>query len=219
MVSTSWIISTFAFPGIEGHTGDGAIATLNVPLGIAVDATGNIYVADTFNNKIRMVSTTGIISNVAGTGAQGYSGDGANATAAELNAPYGVTVDATGNVYIADSYNNRIRMVSTTGIISTVAGTRAQGYSGDGANATAAALFFPIDVTVDATGNIYITDFVNNRIRMVSTSGIISTFAGTGLPGYSGDGGGATAAGLYHTAGVAINKAGNIYIADSDDHM
>ena len=129
----------------------------------------------------------GIISTVAGNGGIGYNGDGVAATAASLNYPFGLAVDTTGNIYIADYRNNRIRMISTTGIISTVAGNGSPGYSGDNHPATSAELNQPLGVAVDATGNIYIADTSNNRIRMVSTSGIISTVAGTGVPDFSGD--------------------------------
>jgi trimeric autotransporter adhesin len=135
---------------------------------VAADASGNIYIADSANNRIRMVmKSTGIISTVAGTGSSGYSGDGGQATSAALRDPYGVAVDASGNIYIADTYNHRIRMVTkSTGIISTVAGTGSSGYSGDGGQATSASLRDPFGVAVDASGNIYIADSSNDRIRM-----------------------------------------------------
>ena len=220
MNSTTGIITTIAGNGIAGYSGDGGLATnaeLNNPYGVAVDSNGNIYIADTNNNRIRKVnSTTGIITTIAGNGTAGYSGDGGLATNAELYYPYGVAVDSNGNIYIADTYNNRIRKVnSTTGIITTIAGNGTAGYSGDGGPATNAQLNYPYGVAVDSSGNIYIADTDNNRIRKVnSTTGIITTIAGNGNPGYSGDGGPATNAELYDPSGVAVDSNGNIYIAD-----
>jgi trimeric autotransporter adhesin len=210
--------------GSYGYSGDGGIATsakLSYPGGVAIDASGNIYIVDTGNSRIRMVTkSTGIISTVAGTGSYGYRGDGGIATSASLNFPRGVAIDASGNLYIADTDNNRIRMVTkSTGIISTVAGTGSSGYSGDGGLATSAALNYPRGVAIDASANIYIADFYNYRIRMVTKStGIISTVAGTGSSGYSGDGGLATSAALNYPYGVAIDASGNIYIADTHNH-
>jgi trimeric autotransporter adhesin len=219
--SGNGIISTVAGTGSYGSSGDGGIATsaeFSSPDDIAIDASGNIYIADAGNNRIRMVTkSTGIISTVAGTGSYGYSGDGGIATSAALNYPRGVAIDASGNIYIADTYNNRIRMVTkSTGIISIVAGAGSSGYSGDGGLATSALLYNPRGVAIDASGNIYIADAGNNRIRMVTLStGIISTVAGTGSSGYSGDGGLATSAKSYYPYGVAIDASGNIYIADT----
>jgi trimeric autotransporter adhesin len=210
--------------GSYGYSGDGGQATsaaLYYPYGVAVDASGNIYIADTDNERIRMVTkSTGIISTVAGTGSSGSSGDGGQASSAALRNPYGVALDASGNIYIADTYNHRIRMVTkSTGIISTVAGTGSSGYSGDGGQATSVALRSPQGVAVDASGNIYIADTDNERIRMVTKStGIISTVAGTGSYGYSGDGGQATSAALSYPRGITVDASGNIYIADNSNH-
>jgi trimeric autotransporter adhesin len=210
--------------GSYGYSGDGGLATsadFSSPDDIAIDASGNIYIADAANNRIRLVTkSTGIISTVAGTGSSGYSGDGGIATSAALNYPRGVTIDASGNIYIADTYNHRIRMVTkSTGIISTVAGNGSYGYSGDGWIATSALLYNPRGVAMDASGNIYIAETDNYRIRMVTKStGIISTVAGTGSYGYSGDGGIATSALLHNPRGVAIDESGNIYIADAGNN-
>ena len=204
-----------------GYSGDGGVATsamLNYPYGVAVDAAGNIYIADAGSHVIRMLNVdTNVITTVAGTGAFGYSGDGGLATAAKLNTPQGVAIDAAGNIYIADSVNGVIRLVTkSTGIISTVAGTGAFGYSGDGGVATAAMLNYPYGAAIDAAGNIYIADYNNCAIRLVTKStGIITTVAGTGTFGYSGDGGVATAAKVRSPRGVAIDAAANIYIADT----
>jgi trimeric autotransporter adhesin len=224
VTKSTGIISTVAGTGSSGSSGDGGQATsaaLNYPRGITADTSGNIYIADTYNNRIRMVTkSTGIISTVAGTGSYSYSGDGGQATSATLYNPRTVATDETGNIYIADSANSRIRMVTkSTGIISTVAGTGSSGYSGDGGQATSAVLNYPYGVAVDASGNIYIADTYNHRIRMVTKStGIISTVAGTGSSGYSGDGGQATSAALYYPCGVAVGASGNIYIADTDSY-
>jgi trimeric autotransporter adhesin len=221
VTKSTGIISTVAGTASYGYRGDGGLATsaaLNNPSSVAIDASGNIYIADTDNHRIRMVTkSTGIISTVAGTGSYGSSGDGGLATSAALSSPEGFAMDASGNIYIADAgfENSRIRMLTkSTGIISTVAGTGSDGYSGDGGLATSAALYYPYGVAIDASGNIYIADAGNNRIRMVTKStGIISTVAGTGSSGSSGDGGLATSAALSSPRGVAIDASGNIYIA------
>jgi trimeric autotransporter adhesin len=224
VTKSTGIISTVAGTGSSSYRGDGGIATsaeLSSPRGVAIDASGNIYIADAGNNRIRMVTkSTGIISTVAGTGSSGYSGDGGLARLALLNSPRGVAIDASGNIYIADTDNRCIRMVTkSTGIISTVAGTGSSSYSGDGGLATSAKLYYPYGVAIDASGNIYIADAGNNRIRMVTKStGIISTVAGTGSSGYSGDGGLAISAQLYDPSGVAFDASGNIYIADTINH-
>ncbi len=217
-ITKTGIISTFAGNGTLGFSGDGGQATaaeFHAPSSMTLDASGNLYVADTWNQRIRKINTSGVINTIAGNGSAGYSGDGGQATAAELNYPWGVTIDALGNLYISDQVNNRIRKVATTGIISTIAGyTTTGGYSGDGGQATAAGLNDPDGVCFDASGNMYIADSGNNRIRMVNTSGIISTFAGNGTNGYTGDGGAATAAELGEPTDVKIDAAGTIYIVN-----
>jgi len=222
MVNASGTISTFAGNGTAGYSGDGDAATsaeINTPKGLAVDASGNIYIADEANNRIRKVNTSGIISTVAGNGTAGYSGDGGAATSAEINSPYGVAIDASGNLYIADEANNRIRMVNTSGTISTIAGNGTAGFSGDGGAATSAELKHPINVSVDAAGNIYIVDYGNSRIRMLNTSGTISTIVGNGTAGFSGDGGAATSAEIDMTTGIAkMDGSGNLYIADDGNN-
>jgi len=221
-VNTSGIISTIAGNGITGYSGDGGSATvaeLYTPQGVAVDGSGNVYIADQANNKIRKVNTSGIISTIAGNGITGYSGDGTSATAAELNASHGVAVDGSGNVYIADYGNNRIRKVNTSSIISTIAGNGTYSHSGDGGPATVAELNTPNYVALDGAGNVYIADLANNKIRKVNTSGIISTIAGNGITGYSGDGGPATGAELNTPHGVAVDGSGNVYIADYNNNV
>ena len=184
------IINTIAGNGIPIDTGDGGHATaaaINSPMGVAIDSSGNVYIAE-YSHCIRKINSSGIISTIAGNYTPGYTGDGGAATAAQLFAPYGVAIDRSGNVYIADKGNNVIRKVNTSGIISTIAGNGIAGYSGDGGAATAAELNTPTGVAVDRSGNVYIADYYNSRIRKVNSSGVISTFAGNGIGGYSGDG-------------------------------
>jgi hypothetical protein len=217
-VTPAGVISTVAGNGTRGSGGDGGQATLaqlNQPCGVAVDSEGNLYIADTSNNRIRKVTSGGVISTVAGNGTQGYNGDGGQATLAQLFYPYGVAVDSAGNLYIADMGNSCIRKVTPAGVISTVAGNRTRGSGGDGGQATLAQLSMPTCVAVDSEGNLYIAATANDRIRKVTSSGVISTVAGNGTPGYSGDGGPATLAQLYYLHGVAVDFAGNLYIADT----
>jgi sugar lactone lactonase YvrE len=218
-VNTSGVISTIAGSGINGYSGDGGnalAAKINMPYGVAIDPSGNLYIADYNNHRVRKVNTSGIISTCAGTGTAGYSGDGAAANLAQLHFPTGVAVDAAGNVYIADNYNNCIRKVNTSGIITTVAGTGVQGSTGDGGLATAATLYRPSSMCIDAAGNIFIADYDNRRVRKVDNAGMITAFAGTGVGGYTGDGGQAALATFYNPSGVATDPAGNVYIVDAN---
>lgn len=211
------VITTVAGTGGNSFTGDGGPATsanLNNPRGIALDGAGNIYIADTSNNRIRMVTaSTGVITTVAGNGAATFAGDGGAATAASVFDPRGVAVDAAGTIFVADFGNQRIRMVSA-GIISTVAGTGTAGFSNDGGQAISANLNNPLSVAVDAVGNIYVADFFNTRIRRFRVGATITTVAGNGTQGISGDGGPATAASFNGPVGVALDTLGNIYVAD-----
>ncbi len=216
-INTSGIISTIAGTGIAGFSGDGGPATaarLNSPVGVFVDGSGNVYIGDYSNHRIRKVNTSGIITTIAGTGTPGYSGDGGSATAAQLRTPMGIYVDATGKVYFADSYYSIIRCVDLSGNIATIAGTGTNGYNGDGIAATSARLFNPYGVTMDGAGNLYIADQNNHRVRKVDPSGIISTVAGNGTPGFLGDGGAATAASLNNPSGVYFDIFGSLLIAD-----
>ena len=190
-----------------------------MPVGVAVDASGNLYFADCNNNRIRKISSGGIITTVAGNASQGYNGDNIAATSASLFLPLGVAVDASGNLYIADTDNHRVRKVSTGGIITTVAGNGTAGYSGDGGPATSAAINRPVAVTVDASGNLYFADCNNNRIRKISSGGIITTVAGNGSQSYNGDNIPATSAGLYYPDGVVVDTSGNLYIADCNNRI
>ena len=204
-----------------GNGGDGAAtnASLNIPLGVAVDTLGNLFIAETGNQRIRKVDTNGLITTVAGNGIWGYSGDGGAATNASFLFPVDVTVDSSGNLYIADQDNHRIRHVDTNGIITTVVGNGTTSYSGDGGAATNASLRFPRGVTLDAAGNLFIVDSGSSVIRKVDTNGIITTVAGNGTAGYSGDGGAATNASLNQPNSVAVDALGNLFIADSGNSV
>ncbi len=306
-VDGSGKITTIAGNGAVGASGDGGPATaamLNWPTGVSVDGAGNLYIADTSNNRIRKIASNGVITTVAGNGQFGYSGDGGLATSASLESPQGAAVDSSGNMYIvegtdirkvgpdrtistfagqtasyyssgnlatslrigdafdvaaapdgsfyvaaawgtfkvsaagilspvagatgeflaldssgalyiADDYNSRVLKVTSDGTVSTIAGNGSPGYSGDGGPATAAQLNLPQGVAVDGSGNVYIADSLNYRVRMVTPQGIISTVAGTGQPGFSGDDGQAASAQLSAPSGLAVDSAGNLYIVDS----
>jgi uncharacterized protein (TIGR03437 family) len=218
--TTSYTISTAIGNGTPGFSGDNAAATsaqLNTPIAMAFDSSHNMYIADSANNRIRKVTkSTGNISTIAGNGTAQFSGDGGSATSASLNAPYGVAVDSSGNVYIADLLNQVVRKVNTSGTISTFAGTNQYGFQGDGGPAANAQLDQPVGLAVDSANNLYIADSKNFCIRKVDTDGNISTVAGSATnQGYSGDGGPATQAKMNTPYGVAVDSAGNIYIADS----
>lgn len=199
--------------GAEGVPALGS--PLNTPDDVAVDGQGNVYIADTNNNRVRKIKPDGTISTLAGTGVAGFRGDNGPASAAQLNAPKGVASDMSGNVFIADSENHRIRKVAPNGIITTVAGSDPG--SGDGGPALAARLFAPGGIAVDASGNVFIADTNNHRVRRVGTDGTITTVAGTGSPGYSDNGSGQLAQ-LNAPVGLAFDRSGNLYIADSGNH-
>src|ERR1035441_8870426 len=221
VTASSGTISTIAGSSTIGLSGDGgpaAKATFTLPTGIAIDATGNLYIADENNRAIRRISTSGIITTVAGTGQFGYSGDNGQATKAKLAGPQGVAVDASGNLYIADSGNERIRYVNISGIITTIAGTGAAGFSGDSSAATAATFSNPVGVALDASGNLYIADRSEQRVRKVAPSGTISTVAGTGQTGFGGDNGPGALALLSTPNDVAVDASGNVYIADAGNN-
>lgn len=200
--------------GDGGPAIDAQIGTIQ---GIAADRWGNLYLADTNHHRVRKVDTTGTITTVAGTGAAGFSGDGGAATSAQLNLPYGLAVDLAGYLYIADLNNNRVRRVSPDGTIGTYAGSGGQTSAGDGGPAINAQLLSPRNVALDSAGNLYISEFQGHRVRKVTPDGIISTAAGTGIAGFSGDGGSASNAQLDFPTGLALDRQGNLYIADSQN--
>ncbi len=215
-VTPAGIISTFAGTGVEGFSGDGgpaANAQLNRPTSVLYSA-GTLYIADSSNQRIRRVDSNGTITTFAGNGLKGFSGDGGLAVNAALQTPLGLAMDSVGNFYFADADNNRIRRVSRGGVISTVAGNGSGLFAGDHAAAINASLNIPGDVAFDGTGNLLIADAGNNRVRRVDGSGVISTISGTGVDGFSGDGGPASQAMLNFPWGLSTDTSGNVYIAD-----
>ena len=218
-VDTNGYISTVAGGGTGGDGGPATSASLNNPTGIALDGVGNLYIADRGNNRVRRVDTSGNINAFAGTNSAGFAGDGGLATYAKLSSPTAVATDAAGNVFIADSVNNRVREVNVSGIITTFAGTNVSGFAGDGGAATNARLNNPTGVAVDISGDVFVLDASNNRIRMIDTNGSITTVAGSGNPSYGGDGGAATNAGLFGPQGVALDVSGNLYIGDNGNRV
>ncbi len=198
--------------GPSGYSGDGGPALsasfgLLRNAGLAVDSLGNVFVADSDSGRIRMVAHDGIITTVAGNGDRGFSGDGGPATAATLFAPVGLAVSPDGSLHIADTNNHRVRKIDHSGNIVTVAGTGAAGYRGDGGPARDAELNLPLGLAFDRTGNLYIADSANNRVRMVDTSGVISTVAGDGSPEQ-----------LLLPSTVALDPSGVLYVADTGNH-
>jgi sugar lactone lactonase YvrE len=221
MIAASGNIVTVAGNSTSGgYNGDNIPATsanLSSPIGITFDSAGNLYIADFGNARVRKVDNLGNITTVAGNGTAGYNGDNIPATDAELDNPSGVAFDQAGNMYITDQSNQRVRKVDKNGNITTVAGNGTVGYTGNGGAATDAELYGPYAICIDDSGNIYFTEAINCVVRKVNTNGIISTFAGTGVVGYSGDGGLATAAQLANPEGAVIDNAGNMYIADGSN--
>jgi len=218
-ISKSGVITTIAGNGVGGYSGDGGSATaakLRGPMGVAVDAAGNIYITDLNNHVVRKVNTVGVISTVAGNGFSGYGGDGGPATNAKLNLPYGLVFDDKGNCYVADALNYSVRKINSAGIITTIAGNGTKGFSGDGGPATNAQFKYLGGLALDnSSGDVYVADYANHRIRKVNKSGVISTFAGTGVIGNNGDGGPASAAALNGPNGVYIDNLGYVYIVDN----
>jgi sugar lactone lactonase YvrE len=217
-VDAAGVVTIIAGTGTSGHSGDGGPATaaeIGGPEGITIDGAGNLFICETYNNYIRRIDAAGIITTVAGNGTPLETGDGGPATAAGLLAPGGLAIDVIGNLYLSSGNGYNIRKIDAAGIITRFAGNGTLGYSGDGGPATAAQLHIPWGIIADGVGNIYFTDGGNNAIRKVNGFGIISTVAGTGIFGFSGDGGPATAAKLHEPSGIAIDAAGTIFFNDT----
>lgn len=219
-VSAAGIITTVAGTGVRGYSGDGGPATsamIDNPRSVVPLADGGFLIPDSNNHRVRRVSAAGTITTVAGTGVRGFAGDGGAAVDAQLSTPFAVAPTQDGGFLIADMGNQRIRKVSPTGTITTVAGTGAAGYGGDGGPATAADIFNPHDVVELPDGGFLIADTWNHRVRRVAPDGVITTFIGDGAPGYSGDGGTAAAARISFPKGVSVTPAGDILIADEQN--
>ncbi len=215
LLAKSQTITTVAGGGAGGDNGPATAASIYNPGYIVMDKSGNLYFTEGLGHKIRKVDIHGVITTIAGTGTSGFSGDGGPATAAKLNQPCGIAIDASGNILFADNANNRIRKITvTTGIISTIIGNSTGGFGGDGGLASAATLYMPGGIYFDKFWNLYIADDANFRLRKVNTSGIITTIAGNGLSGWSGDGGSATNAKCAPYAGICTDAAGNIFMAE-----
>lgn len=213
MIGTAGTVSTFAGTGIAGSSNVADSVTFNSPLGVAVDGSGNVFVADYENNLIRKISQAGVVSTLAGSGAKGAD-DGLD-TAATFNLPEAVAVDVSGNVYVADNGNDLIRKITPAGQVSTFAGSGQPGKS-DGTG-IAASFNSPFGIAVDAAGNVYVADSGNNLIRKISPSGDVTTIAGSGSKGAN-DGTG-KAANFNTPAGIAVDKSGNIYVADENNNL
>jgi DNA-binding beta-propeller fold protein YncE len=221
MADDGWIITTAVGSGAPGFAGDGgpaAQALLNGPFDVGFDQAGNLYFSDTFNHRIRRVdASSGIITTVAGIGAPGYAGDGGPATAAAFNEPYGIAVDGSGNIYVADRHNHCVRRIDgRSGRVTTYAGNRKAGFAGDGGAAAEGGLVEPNGLGLDpAQPRLFIADVADHRIRVVELArGTIATFAGTGAAAHSGDGGPATAAALFGARAVKVAADGTVYILE-----
>ncbi len=212
-------MATVAGSGQLGDGGPATAAQMGAIQGVAVDRLGNVYLSDSDHHSVRKIDTKGVITTIAGTGYAGFSGDGGPATAAQLDTPYGVAVDLSGAVYVADYLNNRVRRIGPDGVITTFAGCGGNASSGDGGLATAAQLLAPRNVALDAAGNLYISEFGANRVRKVTPDGKIQTAAGTGIAGNGGDGLPAVDAQLNQPAGLAVDRTGALYIADSRNNL
>jgi sugar lactone lactonase YvrE len=212
-ITASAVVTILAGSGTWGSTnGSGLAASFHYPYGIAADASGNLYVGDSFNNKIRKITPAGAVTNFAGSGTAGAT-NGSSLTA-KFDGPQGTAVDAAGNVYVADGNNHLIRKITPTGVVTTVAGSGVAG-SADGVG-TAASFSYPSAVALDAAGNIYVADFNNNKIRHITTAGIVTTLAGTG--GYTSVDGPGSIATFNLPSGICVDAAGNVYVADMGNH-
>ena len=217
-VSIDGIITTIAGASGRGVSGDGGpaiAAMLNAPTGLALDSLGDLYISD--NNRIREITTDGIIHTVTGTGTPNFTGDQGPASLASISPPTGVATDASGNVYIADSANSRVRRIDSSGTITTYAGSGNLGFAGDGGQARDAVLHTPWGIVADPAGNVLFSDAGNHRVRKIAPNGVITTIAGGSAPGFAGDGGPATQSLLNGPLGLVLDPAGNLYIADSQN--
>lgn len=214
-VTSTGVVTTLA--GTVGSSGSangtGTAASFYSPSGVAVDSTGNVYVADTFNHLIRKISSTGVVTTLAGTGSSGSTN--ATGTAASFNGPFSVALDSSNNVYVADSLNNLIRKIDTAGVVTTLAGSGALGSTNG--TGTAATFNHPYGVAVDASGNVYVSESAPNLVRKITSAGVVTTLAGTGAVG-SANGTG-TAASFSDPMGVAVDALGNVYVADYANHL
>ena len=221
-----WTVAGSSLAGYSGDGGPATLAQLNLPVGLALGFGRDLYVADSGNHRVRRISSDGIISTVAGTGELGYAGDAGPATSSPVGWPTGLAFDHKGNLYIADASNDRVRKVDLNGTITTMAGTGIRGYSGDGTRASSAQLNLAPGppqgagqgLGVDAEGNVYIADTANHRVRRVSVAGLITTVAGTGYAGYTGDGGSASSAEINGPLALAVTADGGLYIADTENN-
>ncbi|MBN8641149.1 MAG: T9SS type A sorting domain-containing protein [Flavobacteriales bacterium] len=217
-IDTNGIITTIAGNGDCVSSGDFGLAVqarIRYPQYISIDMQGNIYFSESGFHKVRKIDTSGIITTIAGTGIAGYNGDGILATNAQINFPVGIAVDSQGNVFIAEHFGHRIRKIDTNGIISTIAGTGIAGFNGNNIQANTAQINRPQGMKIDTQGNLYFADSYNNRIRKINTNGVITTIAGMGLQGYTGDGGSALSAMLDRPYDMLFDTNGNMYISDN----
>ncbi len=218
-ITPAGVVTTFAGSGVTGSAdGTGTAASFTAPFGIAVDSSGNVYVADTFSNLIRKITPAGVVTTFAGGGGSGAVGSGADdgtGTAASFNAPFGIAVDSSGNVYVADSMNNLIRKITPAGVVTTLAGGGGSGAVGSGADdgtGTAASFSSPYGIALDSSDNVYVADSVNNLIRKITPAGVVTTLAGSG--GFGADNGTGAAASFDTPTSIAVDSSGNVYVAD-----